>query len=411
MEKQNKPIKLSALSSEMIREMRKRGYQESSIRNIMGQLKHLEKFISDNNLPGYTPGTGSDFITWFFADGKHSQSSMIGYVSLVHHLDDCFLGNGFHEKHLSKKEKMPSCYEFLTMQFLRHCAEDNGNAENSIACKESACRKFWIALHESGCDGPDSVTAEAVCKAASVLAEHCWGFVREMLAFLATAGLFPCDFSTLVPRKRKKSLLPTVYSKNELRAALDAVDTSTARGKRDLAIMLLAMRLGIRAGDISRLSMDALDFEKNEIRFTQEKTGYPITLSMLPEIHAALKDYISNGRPAVASAAVFWNTKVPVGPIKRWNIQKITTKYLRLAGVEIGTRKHGPHSFRSSLASAMVNTGVPYDMARKVLGHTDPDSIRHYAALDVESLRKCALEVPFPAGNFKEMLEGRRNDG
>lgn len=411
MEKQNKPIRLSTLSFEMIRDMRERGYQESSIRTIICKLKHLENFISGNNLPGYTPGTGSDFMAWFFADGEHPQGSVASYASLIHHLDDCFLGNGFHEKHLPEKEKMPPCYESLTMQFLRHCAEDNGNTERSIACKESACRRFWIAIHEGGCAGPDSVTAEAVCKAASGLAEYCWGFVREMLAFLAAAGLLPCDLSTLIPKKRKRSILPTVYSRDELLAALDAVDTSTAQGKRDLAIMLLAMRLGIRAGDISRLSMDALDFEKNEIRFAQEKTGYPVTLAMLPEIRAALKDYISNGRPATTSDVVFWNVKVPVEPVKWWNIWKITTKYLRLAGVEIGNMKHGPHSFRSSLASAMVNTGVPYDMARKVLGHTDPESIRHYAALDVERLRKCAIEVPCPTGDFKEMLEGRRNDG
>ena len=78
----------------------------------------------------------------------------------------------------------------------------------------------------------------------------------------------------------------------------------------------------------------------------------------------------------------------------------------RIAGVNVEGRKHGPHVFRSSLASSMVNDGYPYETVRTVLGHTDPRAITHYAKLDIEKLRVCAIPVPPPSGKFKSFLKG-----
>jgi hypothetical protein len=55
----------------------------------------------------------------------------------------------------------------------------------------------------------------------------------------------------------------------------------------------------------------------------------------------------------------------------------------------------------------MVNTGMPYDVVRKTLGHADPESVKHYAALDIENLRKCAIEVPEAGGIFAKYLTGK----
>jgi len=54
----------------------------------------------------------------------------------------------------------------------------------------------------------------------------------------------------------------------------------------------------------------------------------------------------------------------------------------------------------------MVNDSIPYNVVRKVLGHSDPNAIKHYAKLDIEILRLCAIEVPKPSEKFKEFLDG-----
>ena len=84
----------------------------------------------------------------------------------------------------------------------------------------------------------------------------------------------------------------------------------------------------------------------------------------------------------------------------------VTTKYFHAAGIDITGKKHGPHTFRSSLASSMINDAVPYEAVRKILGHSNLKSIKHYAQLNIEMLRQCAIEVPEPTGRFKEFLHG-----
>lgn len=85
-----------------------------------------------------------------------------------------------------------------------------------------------------------------------------------------------------------------------------------------------------------------------------------------------------------------------------WNIVSLRL----MNSVEISGRKHGPHALRSSLASNLISEDVPYDVVRKVLGHTDPNATKRYAAIDVAHLRLCALECPQSTGAFKSYLEG-----
>lgn len=66
------------------------------------------------------------------------------------------------------------------------------------------------------------------------------------------------------------------------------------------------------------------------------------------------------------------------------------------------------HSLRASLASSMVNDGISYETVRKVLGHDSPNAIRHYARLDIQMLRHCALACPAPSGTLHQFLKGGR---
>lgn len=89
-------------------------------------------------------------------------------------------------------------------------------------------------------------------------------------------------------------------------------------------------------------------------------------------------------------------------------IRHIVNDSLNGAGIDINGRKHGPHALRSSLASSMVNDGVSYDIVRRILGHSDPDVIKHYAKADIENLRLCSLEPPVPSGYFSDYLSRKK---
>ncbi|OLN25817.1 putative integrase/recombinase [Desulfosporosinus metallidurans] len=175
-------------------------------------------------------------------------------------------------------------------------------------------------------------------------------------------------------------------------------------------MLLLATRLGMRSGDIARLTFDEIDFGGNFIRLVQEKTQQPLELPLLPEIKDAIQNYIKNARPIVNDECrIFLRQKAPYQGITTSALRFATTKYFRKAGIDISGKKHGVHTFRSSIASSMVNDQVPYDVVRKVLGHTDPDAIKHYARVDIERLREYAIPVPEPSGVFEAFLDGGRS--
>ena len=57
----------------------------------------------------------------------------------------------------------------------------------------------------------------------------------------------------------------------------NAVDRTSYIGKRDYAILLLASRLGMRAGDIASLKLDSLDFKNQRICLSLKASSRDIT--------------------------------------------------------------------------------------------------------------------------------------
>ncbi len=90
------------------------------------------------------------------------------------------------------------------------------------------------------------------------------GGVRSFLRYLCMRGLVGPDLlaHARTPRFSKEHRLPPVWSEEDVEALLASVDRSSAVGKRDYAILLLACRLALRAGDIRTLRLDELDWRE-----------------------------------------------------------------------------------------------------------------------------------------------------
>ena len=186
-----------------------------------------------------------------------------------------------------------------------------------------------------------------------------------------------------------------------------AIDTRTDTGKRNLAIIRLATRMGLRSGDIARLKLTEIDFSTGYINITQEKTGIPIALQMPSDVSDALEAHIENDEHSSTDGYVFHGMVAPYEHISTSIIRHAVNDSFAASKVETAGRKHGPHAFRSSLASSMVNDGASYEVVRRILGHSDPDVIKHYAKADIENLRMCSIDPPAPTGRFGDFLSGK----
>lgn len=209
------------------------------------------------------------------------------------------------------------------------------------------------------------------------------------LSLFSGNELFPVIFTN----KRERIL--SFYSIEEIGRIVTSINRDTPYGKRDFVVVLLAAELGIRSGDITRLKMSDIRWERDTIEFIQHKTKTFCQLPLLENIKYALIDYLKNERPNSDSEHIFLGIKNQGKPLTNTCVHQTVSKYFRKAGIDTTERKHGPHAMRHSLASNMLHNNTPMHVIKEVLGHTNLNTTRMYLNIDIDSLRKFALEVPY----------------
>jgi site-specific recombinase XerD len=220
--------------------------------------------------------------------------------------------------------------------------------------------------------------------------------LRSFLRFLTMRGIHQKDLGAELPKIRvpRDATIPSVWDQEFLIRLLGAVDRSSAKGKRDYAILLLACRLGLRAGDIRALKLENLHWVESTIEITQTKTGASLTLPLTNEIGEALIDYLKSGRPQSTHREVFLKVSPPFDPFgDRDNLYNIVKYWRQLAGIAFRSpQRKGLHSLRHTLATRLLEKGTPLPTIAEILGHTSLESTRIYAKADVEALRGVALD-------------------
>ncbi|MGV8120681.1 MAG: tyrosine-type recombinase/integrase [Candidatus Xenobiia bacterium LiM19] len=396
-----------SLKRGLLKLLQDKAYGNYTINNYHRKLNQLERYMIANDIVTYNPSVGKKFIDNYLSMHTLSKGSQQYLNTVIYRLDD-YCDGKYQIQRNTEFDPLPESYATLMNAYLQKC-RDNGNRESTIIGKRYFLRGFYCHLEFLGCHDLREAGAAIIGRACLMQNnKDGWAVIRMFLRYLNSSGLTNHDFSTIIPHFKRAFRLPSTYTEDEINRFEEMIDTNTKIGKRDYAMLLLATRLGMRSGDIANLTFSALDFGKDTIRIIQEKTGEPLVLPLIPAAKTALADYLKNGRPESVQPYVFLRANAPFEKITTSVIRYETNKYFGKAGIDITDKKHGPHVFRSSLASSMINHLVAYDVVRKILGHTDPDAVRHYAKVDIERLREYAIEPPAPSGCFKEFLEGRQ---
>lgn len=201
-------------------------------------------------------------------------------------------------------------------------------------------------------------------------------------------------------RVRHPERVPSFFTKEEVMRIEKSISRSSAVGKRNYAMTLLASRLGLRASDIADLKFGQIDWDNNLITLTMQKTRKVVQLPLLAEVGNAIIDYLRNGRPKSGLDQVFLSSRAPyIGSTKHCVCSAIEHAIMT-SGVDVNLRHHGPHSLRHSLASAMLHEEAPLPVISESLGHRHTDTTMVYLKIDIPSLKKCALEVPSVSDGF-----------
>lgn len=227
----------------------------------------------------------------------------------------------------------------------------------------------------------------------STIAVHA-SALRGFLAYLRLEGVLDRNLTSTIelPPVYSMAQPPEVLKDDSVDHLLAAVDRSSRLGKRDLAMLLLAVRYGLRPADIRALRFDDVHWREQRIVLVQSKTQRRLELPLLLEVDHALVSYIREGRPPCPAREIFVRHVAPIAPLARRNsLWSVMRRALRAAEIEIPTGERGFRLLRHSAATRLLGRGVPFETISDILGHGSVDATRTYARVDLASLRSVAL--------------------
>jgi integrase len=220
--------------------------------------------------------------------------------------------------------------------------------------------------------------------------------LRSFLSFLLQQGRISTNLAAAVPMVAgwRLSELPRFLEVEQVEKVLRSCDRRTKIGKRDYAILLLLARLGLRAGEVARLTLDDIDWHAGQL-LIRGKGPRVDRLPLPQDTGEALAVYLQKGRPECSSRRIFIQRHAPHEPLAGpGSISNVVRAALTRA--QIQSRHQGAHLLRHSLATRMLRNGASISQIGQVLRHQLPQTTEIYAKVDVSALR--ALALPWIGG-------------
>lgn len=160
---------------------------------------------------------------------------------------------------------------------------------------------------------------------------------------------------------------------------------------RDYAILVLLVRLGLRAGEVAALDVGDIDWRRGEL-VVRGKGRRSERLPVPVDVGEAITGYLVRGRPTVSGRNVFLTAVAPRGPMSANAVAEV----VRRACVRAGLIPVGAHRLRHTAATEMLRAGSSLGEVGQVLRHRRAMTTAIYAKVDTASLAELAF--PWPGG-------------
>lgn len=225
--------------------------------------------------------------------------------------------------------------------------------------------------------------------------------IRQILLYLHKTKLMASDYSGMImtPAYQQMHLKPYLNASNEIKL-YEAMKDAPLRTK---AMMLLALRLGLRDIDICNLKFNQIDWKNDRITLEQEKTGVMLSLPLLDDVGNAIMDYVMNERPKSAGGVphVFVRKQAPYKKLSSLYIycSRLFTK----ADIKTENRmSRGTHVCRHTLTHKLLLEKVPHQVITDTLGHVSKESDKPYLSMEEKMLRECPLDLSLVGQKYWE---------
>ena len=391
MDKTYLPDLISGLEQELLR----LGYTKGSMTFYRRRWNQLMAYAEDRGECYYTEQLGMDFLKEFFGITQEDFSRTLPQaetqeIRVIRMVGDFQLHHAVLRRYLKHKEILTTPFFVDIRSRFRSSCEKKGYSQVTTEhyVKQSSYLMDYLAAQ--GMDDFTEVTLDTVNAYIRTLAGFSYKTVeqhicslRAFFRFLYQEGTVPDDLTAKMPmvKARKQTAIPSVWTHEELKQLIGAIDRGSPKGRRDYAIILIACRLGLRCTDIKNLCFENFNWTKKKLCFTQSKTGQPIELPLVPDVGWAVIDYLKYGRPKVDSSRIFVRHMAP-----------LIRAYMVKAHIPMRGKHRGMHSLRHTMASVLLEKDTPLPVISDIIGHLDTNSTAVYLKVDMERLAECPLD-------------------
>jgi integrase/recombinase XerD len=291
--------------------------------------------------------------------------------------------------------------EALLAAFRGWLAGERGLSATTVSCYAKQARKFLEQLPAPLDAALQQLNAGQVT---AFVAGYCQGrnpesakamvtAVRALLRFLHVAGHIPVPLAGAVPAVAgwRLASLPRGLDAEVISRLLASCDRGTITGRRDLAILTMLARLGLRGAEVAAVELADVDWRGGEVAI-RGKGGRIERLPLPADAGEAVAAYLMAGRPRCDARTVFCTVRAPYRRLSPAAIRGIMAQACRRAGLP----RAGAHRLRHSLATEMLRAGASLPEVGQVLRHRSQLSTSVYAKVDENALR--VLARPWPGG-------------
>jgi len=403
---QNQKITLTELIARATEYLYTLNYSRGTISHYCNTWNLFKKYASSKGVLTFSLDLGMQFLSDYYGlnQDKKLPHFHVSLIRRIKALEEFKNTKSFALCHQKNPRKAPVQFEEVFKSYQKF-AYDMPLLPRTIESRSYRVINFLTYLDEKKINnlGKLSIThiydyVKSLNNYSSATRSGILFTLRDFLKFLFKDNLVSKEISNAFPVivSNKFEKVPSFYSKTEISKLLDCVDTKTKIGKRDYAILMLSISLGMRAGDIRKLGMENIRWEANKIEYIQEKTKNPACLPLTENIKFALLDYIKSSRPESLYTNIFVRHRAPFIPFAAKNpFYQVINKYLAKANIKTAGKKHGLHCMRYSLACNLLSENTPIAVITGILGHKASDTTNMYLRIDTGMLRTVALEVPY----------------
>src|ERR1022692_1540368 len=198
-------------------------------------------------------------------------------------------------------------------------------------------------------------------------ARHLVADLRPLLRYLHVAGLIEMPLVWAVPgvadqrdRSLPRGLEPAIVAR-----LLASCDRRRTVGRRGYAIVLLLVRLGLRAAEVAAIELGDLDWRRGEILIRGKRNRHDL-LPLPIYVGEAIVSYLER-RGRSEWPALFVRAPAPAGPLSNDAVRGVVHD----ACVRAGVPPVGAHRLRHTAATAMLRGGASLPEIAQVLRHRE----------------------------------------